>query len=86
MSGNLKSEDDSQKLSSKRSDGAHEQDYSGACPEHADTRCFAQAVLGRYNQHNGASDQQRTQDASELWDSREDMCLKRGKSKSPVYI
>jgi len=30
----------------------HEQDHYGACPEHSDTRWFAQAVLGRCSQHD----------------------------------
>ena len=56
----------------KRSGGAHEHNYFGACPEHADTRRFAPAVLGKSGQHSGVSDQQRTFSASKLWDFKGD--------------
>ena len=80
--GNPKSENGSRKLSSKQSGRAHEQDYSGVCLEHTDTR-FAPVVLGKCSQHDGVSDQQSTLSASELWDTRGDMDRQRGK---PVHL
>jgi len=56
----------SEKPSSEWGGGAHEQDNTGACQEHANTRWIAQAVLNRCSQYNDVSDQQRIIGTPEL--------------------